>query len=232
MIKAIFRKSNKLLRSLRLLKSWGSLRRLKPFSNKFGYDRGNQSIARYYIDNFMQENAPFITGKILEIGDDTYTKRFGKDISYSDVLHVREGNPKATIVTDLTCDTTIPDETYNCILLPQTLQCIYDIRSAVFNCHRILRHNGVLLATFSGISQISRYDMDRWGEYWRLTSLSVKVLFSEFFDAENISISSFGNVLAAVAFLEGMASKELKRKELNYHDPDYEVIITVRAIKK
>ena len=26
----------------------------------------------------------------------------------------------------------------------------------------------------SGISQISRYDMERWGEYWRFTDASTK----------------------------------------------------------
>jgi hypothetical protein len=34
-----------------------------------------------------------------------------------------------------------------------------------------LKPGGVLLATVSGISQISRYDMYRWGDYWRFTTL-------------------------------------------------------------
>jgi hypothetical protein len=38
-------------------------------------------------------------------------------------------------------------------------------------------------------------------------------------------------VLAANAFLYGMASQELRQQELDYCDPDYEVIITVRARK-
>jgi hypothetical protein len=231
MVKVIYRKVKALIKYSRLLKSWGSFRRLQPFSRVFGYDRGNQSVARYYIDNFISDHASVITGKVLEIGDDTYTKRFGNDVTHSDVLHVREGNPKATIVTDLTCDIKIADETYDCIIMPQTFQFIYDMRAALFHAHRILKNKGVLLATFSGISQISRYDMERWGDYWRVTSLSCKILFEEFFETQNIKITSYGNVLAAVGFLEGLASRELKKNEMDYHDPDYEVIISVVAIK-
>jgi len=38
-------------------------------------------------------------------------------------------------------------------------------------------------------------------------------------------------VLAAVAFLHGLAAEDLRPEELDYHDADYELLITVRAIK-
>jgi len=38
-------------------------------------------------------------------------------------------------------------------------------------------------------------------------------------------------VLVAIAFLEGLVSSELHREELNYCDPDYEVLVAVRAVK-
>ncbi|HRR06433.1 MAG TPA: methyltransferase domain-containing protein [Victivallales bacterium] len=210
---------------------WGNLRSTKPFSRVFGYDRGNQSIARYYIDNFIFSCKADIKGNILEIGDDTYTKKFGTKIKKSDVLHVTSGNSKATIVADLTIDQSIPSGTYDCIIMTQTLPFIYNIKAALKNTYRILKPGGTLLVTLSGISQVSRYDMDRWGEYWRFTSLSAKKLFEEFFPPENIKVEAFGNLLAAVALLEGLASCELRKKELDINDPDYEVIITVRAIK-
>ena len=40
-----------------------------------------------------------------------------------------------------------------------------------------------------------------------------------------------GNVLAATAFLQGLSSRDLRPDELDYHDADYEVLITVRAVK-
>jgi hypothetical protein len=96
---------------------------------------------------------------------------------------------------------------------------------------RILKPGGVLLATFPGISQISRGDMDCWGEYWRLTTLSAKRLFAEVFPSGNVEIQAYGNVLTAIAFLYGLTVEELRRKELDYHDPDYEVLITVFSLK-
>lgn len=210
---------------------WGNLRSVSPFSTIFGYDRGTQSVARYYIDNFISDCASDISGNVLEIGDDTYTKLFGHDILQSDVLHVVSGNPKATIVTDLSTDTGIPDNCYDCIIMPQTLQFIYDFRSALKRTYEILKPGGVLLVTLSGISQISKYDMERWGEYWRFSTLSATRLFEEFFPSENIDVEAQGNLLSAVALLEGLASRELKKYELDFQDSNYEVTITVRAIK-
>src|SRR5262249_53882213 len=97
--------------------------------------------------------------------------------------------------------------------------------------YRILKPGGVLLATFPGISQIARNDMDRWGEYWRFTSLSARKVFAEFFPEDRITVQAFGNILTAIALLHGLLATELRNEELDYHDRDYEVLITVRAIK-
>ena len=75
--------------------------------------------------------------------------------------------------------------------------------------YRILTPGGTLLATFPGISQISRYDMDRWGEYWRFTTLSARRLLEAYFPPSQVSVASFGNVLATVAFLHGLAAEDL-----------------------
>ena len=43
---------------------------------------------------------------------------------------------------------------------------------------------------------------------------------------------SFGNVLAAIAFLAGLAAEELRPEELDVNDPDYQAVIVVRAVKR
>jgi len=83
-----------------------------------------------------------------------------------------------------------------------------------------------------GISQISRPDMDRWGDHWRFTSRSAKNLFAEAFGEEAVSVATYGNVLAAAALLYGLADRELTRHELEAWDPDYELVIGVRAVKR
>jgi hypothetical protein len=74
--------------------------------------------------------------------------------------------------------------------------------------------------------------MERWGDFWRFTTLSARRMFEEAFDAGNVTVESYGNVLAAIAFLHGLAAQELTDAELNHRDPDYEVLIAVRACKK
>jgi SAM-dependent methyltransferase len=148
------------------------------------------------------------------------------------VLHVVAGNPAATIVADLTCaDSAIASETFDCIILTQTLEVIYETRAALQTLHRVLKPDGILLATFPGIRHISRHDMEAWGEYWRFTTLSASKLFSEAFGASNVSVQSYGNVLTAFAFLHGLVAQELSENELEYNDLDYEVIVAVRAVK-
>jgi SAM-dependent methyltransferase len=210
----------------------GSVDRTTPISSEFGFDRGH-CIDRYYIENFLRANAGDIGGHVLEVADDNYTRMFGGDrVAQSTVLHAREGNQSATLVTDLTRAENVSDNTFDCIILTQTLQFIFDFSAAIATLHRILKPEGVVLATFPGISQISRYDMSRWGEYWRFTSLSAQQIFARAFGETNVQIRTYGNVYAAVGLLHGLAIEDIDEAKLDAADPDYEVVITVRAVKK
>lgn len=206
--------------------------RVKPISSKFGMDRGT-SLDRFYIMCFLQENKDVIYGHVLEIGDDSYTKKIGGiAVIKSDVLHVCEGNKKATIIADLTAAPQIPSASFDCIILTQTLQFIYDFKAAIRELHRILKPGGVLLVTVSGISQISRYDMDRWGEFWRFTDKSAHDIFAEEFGFGQVDVCTYGNVKIATAFLQGLAVEDLCKKDFEFNDKDYQVIISVKAMKK
>lgn len=210
--------------------SFGSLRRVVPVSTAFGYDRG-QPIDRYFIERFLEANREDIKGRVLEIGEALYTRRFGgPHVVRSDVLHVVAGNPEATIVADLARGDEIPSESFDCILLIQTLQFIYDVPAAIRTIHRILRPGGVLLATFPGLSQRS---YDQWADswYWGFTSSSASRLFACVFDGRRVAVATYGNVLVTAAFLYGLASSELTPAELDYIDDRYETLVTVRAAK-
>jgi SAM-dependent methyltransferase len=197
-----------------------------------GFGQGGQCIDRYYIETFLNRYAADIRGNVLEVGDNAYTLRFGgQRVVRSDVLHVTPDSPGATITADLTQANHIPSESFDCIILTQTLQFIYDVGSALRTLHRVLRPGGVLLVTCHGISPIARYDMDRWGEYWRFTTLSARTLFSEVFPAEHVTVQAYGNVFSALGLLHGLLTEEFRREELDYHDQDYEVLVAVRAVK-
>ncbi len=211
---------------------FGSLRRVEPISHVFGYDRPGKRVGRYYIEQFLSRHASDVRGRVLEIGDNEYTRAYGgSKVSRSDVLHATEGNPNATLVADLTCGDNIPSNAFDCIILTQTLQFIYDVRAAIHTLERILKPGGVLLTSSHGISQISRYDMDRWGDYWRFTTLSMRRLLAEVFPEECISVEACGNVLTALASLHGVLADELSLAELEYRDPDYELLVLARVVK-
>lgn len=211
--------------------NFGDLRRVTPLSQHFGYDRG-LPVDRYYIENFLAQQATAIQGRVLEIGDNDYTCRFGGDrVTQSDVLHVVEGNPQATIVGDLAENADhIPSNAFDCLVLTQTLHLIYDVRAALKTIYRILKPGGAALITIPGISQVS---VDEWKDYWywSFTTLSAQKLFEEVFPKNNLQIEAHGNVLTATAMLQGMATQELQPQELDYRDPSYQMLITVKAIK-
>jgi SAM-dependent methyltransferase len=207
----------------------GSLNRVTPISRAFGFDRGTP-IDRYYIERFLSEHAADIRGRVLEVGDDGYMRRIGGErVTQREVLHVSPGNPQATLVGSLETGEGLAGREYDCFILTQTLHCIYDMRAAVRTLHRVLAPGGVALVTLPGLSQISRYDADRWGDYWRLTPLAARRLFEESFDPDQIDMRVYGNVLTATAFLYGLALEDLPGRALEHNDADYPLIICLRA---
>jgi hypothetical protein len=209
---------------------WDNLRRLKPLSTSFGFDRGTP-VDRYYIESFLEKNRADIKGSVLEIAESSYSKQFGANVTSFEVLHVQEGR-QVTIVGDLTSKASLPADNIDCFICTQTFNFIYDFKTAIEGAYHLLKPGGVLLATLAGATQISAYDAQRWGDYWRFTSQSAAKVFGEVFGEDNITVTSYGNVLTCTAILHGMAVEELTKDELEYQDPVYPIIIAVRAVKR
>jgi hypothetical protein len=204
----------------------------EPVSRKFGFDRGTP-IDRYYIESFLTENKRFIQGRVLEIAESTYSKQFGSNITACEILHYDDSNKKATIIGDLSKEASLPEEKVDCFICTQTLNFIFEVNKAIKGSWKLLKKEGTFLGTVSGISQISRYDMDRWGDYWRFTDLSIRRLFENVYGKGNVEVKIFGNALAATAFLKGLAVDDLPdTKLLDVTDKDYQVTIGIRATKK
>jgi SAM-dependent methyltransferase len=196
----------------------------------FGYDRGGP-VDRFYIERFLELNAQVIGKRVLEIGDNSYTMRFGKDrITKSDVLHIDPSNKNATYIGDLGDASQIEDNIFDCIILTQTLHLIYNYNASLRTCYRILRPGGTLLLTVPGISPI---DKDEWKDtwFWSFNSNSVDKMLKEVFEDHKVEIAAFGNVFVATAFLYGMGISEVTNEQLQYCDDRYQVIITAKATK-
>ncbi|MGZ8260832.1 MAG: methyltransferase domain-containing protein [Caldimonas sp.] len=210
----------------------GDLRRMTPIDSGFGLGRG-KPVDRHYIEDFLRRNAPDIRGRVLEVGDDCYTRAFGGPrVSESDILHADDSNPHATLICDLAAGDDLPTGRFDCFVCTQTLTYIYDVQRAVRTIHRILRPGGVLLATVPGISQMSPYDRDRWGEYWRFTAQSLGRLLGDAFGRANVEVEAYGNVLASTAFLQGLCTGDLRSDELDHRDQRYQMLVAGRAVKR
>lgn len=201
---------------------------VKPLSRDFGTHRG-KPIDRYYIEKFLEENKKYITGDVLEIADNNYTKKYGKNYN-SSVMHV-EGIGQNVFKGNLETGEGLCGKKYDCVILTQVLMFIFDLKKTMINLNKILKDGGVALITVAGISQISRYDADRWGSYWNFNLGAIKKLFYPMFGEQNVQIQTFGNYKLAVAMMYGMCCEELDENAFNYVDQDYPLIYTIQVKK-
>lgn len=208
----------------------GALRRLEPFST-WGSSRDGP-IDRIYINRFIEKHAADVRGRALEVMDDHYLRRYGTGVTQADVLDLDETNERAAFHGDITDAPNVPDDTFDCVVLTQVLPLVYDPRAALRTAHRILAPGGVLLATTGGISRIAPLEAPVYGHWWHFTSMSARRLGEEVFGEGNVEVETYGNVLAAAGFLFGLGRYDLSDEELSVHDPDYEVTIGIRAVKR
>ncbi|MGQ3685780.1 MAG: glycosyltransferase family 2 protein [Candidatus Loosdrechtia sp.] len=211
--------------------NFGDIRRLAPLSDDSDCKK-DDSIDRYYIESFFANNASDIYGNVLEIGREDYALRFGKtEAKKIETLHLYDANSvvRENVINPSNADH-VPSDAYDCIIVPQELQAIYEIKDALVTLHRILKPGGVLLATLPGISKKGKDEQSK-RRLWSFTTLSARRLFEEVFPVFHLTVESFGNVLASVALMHGLKATDLKPEELVYNDPQYQILITVRAVK-
>lgn len=205
-------------------------------STQFGYDRG-QPLDRFYIERFLGERSAVIRGRVLEIKNSHYTRRFGGDrVTHSDVLHPDPEWPEATLHGNLTDPCAFEGNLFDCVILTQTLHLIYDMRAVLRTMVKILKPGGTLLATAPCISKIyhlnepAHLKLDQ--DSWRLTRWSFSRLLGEFFPPDHVEVSAAGNLAVNAAFLYGLAAEDLPSAILQQNDPENEMILLAMAVKR
>jgi predicted ATP-grasp superfamily ATP-dependent carboligase len=208
---------------------WGTLRRLRPFSSRYGYDRG-LPVDRFYIERFLSSHRQAIRGDVLEVKDSSYTNRFGTGrVLQTHVVDVDPGNRRATLVADVCVAGSLPRSAFDCIILTQTLQYLADVDSALHNLWASLRPGGDLLVTAPGVApldpQVPEFDLRR------LTPSGLEAVLRRSCPEASLLVEGHGNVLVAVAFALGLATEELSTSELAANDPGFPVLVCARATK-
>jgi hypothetical protein len=222
--------ANRLIRNLpgRRVR-WGSLRRVRPFSDCYGWDRG-LPIDRYYIEGFLARRADAIRGEVLEVRDADYAMRFGGSrVTRAHVVDIDASNPKATLIADLTAQDALPADAYDAIIMTQTLHVTEDDEAGFRTLWRSLRPRGTIL--FSGPC-VGRIDHELTEvDSWRYTPNGLRRKLPRLLPGAHVEVEGFGNVLAGAAYLYGLAVQELTTAELDVRDPCFPIVVCA-AISK
>lgn len=208
---------------------WGNLRRLRPFSADFGFDRGT-AVDRLYIERFLEANRRCVFGDVLEVQEPGYTRRFGgMRVRREHVVDIDASNPRATVIVDLSADASLPAAAYDCAIVTETLQVLPDEHAALRNLYCALRPGGTLLVT---VPCLSRQDPNAAGtDRWRMLPLGLAERLARACPDGAVHVEGHGNLVAAIAFLAGLAAEELRAAELDAVDPAFPIVACGRVVK-
>jgi peptidoglycan/xylan/chitin deacetylase (PgdA/CDA1 family) len=210
---------------------WGDFRRSDPISRNWGYERG-VPVDRYYIETFLAAHSSDIRGAVLEVQENDYTTTFGGSrVASSSVVDLDESNARATHLADLRCAPHMPSDAFDCIILTQTLHVIDDVGAVLSECRRLLKPDGVILATLPCASRVC-LEYGPAGDLWRMTPAGGRALFEKTFGAGAVEATTYGNVQTNVAFLEGLACSDLTPQEFDAVDPYFPAVVGIRARKR
>jgi SAM-dependent methyltransferase len=212
-------------RRLRHRPRWGNLRRLEPFSRRYGVDRGTP-VDRWYIQRFIDTHADDIRGHVVELADDRYASPRREAISELDILDIDSAHPRATIVADLAVPGALPHRAFDCAIVTQALQYVDSPATAVANLWESLAPGGVLLLTVPAIAKVDHDPAAR--DAWRVLPGGMEELVRPLAGAQ-AEVHGMGNLLGAMAFLLGLAAEELGEDELAVHDPLYPIVTCARV---
>jgi hypothetical protein len=204
------------------LPRWGNLRRTRPFSEAYGFERGIP-IDRYYLHTFLEAHRQLITGDVLEVQGASYAERFGHGLTRADSFDI-DARFKPTYLCDFAhAGGVIPDHAYDCLLLPNTLPHFRELDRCLAQALRVVRPGGVILASAAGVLPLTRDVPD----YWRLTPDGWRETLTAAWPGATLDVRGRGNCLAAVGAQLGLALEELSPAELDVQDPRFPVLTTI-----
>jgi hypothetical protein len=203
---------------------WGNLRRLRPFSDRYGYDRGTP-VDRYYIERFLGEHAHRVRGNVLEVKDASYTRRFGVG-AHPVVVDIDRRNRDADLHADLNVPGSLPAASFDCLILTQVLQFLSP-ETALGNLWAATAPGGSLLLT---VPVLGRLDPHLHAtDFWRWTPGGLAELLSR--NQIPAGVTGYGNLLACVSALLGLSVEDLSAAELEVNDPRFPLVACAYAEK-
>ena len=118
--------------------------------------------------------------KVMEVGIDGDPKpggnykHFGIGNDYKTLDILKRVNPD--IVADI-CDTQLPKEMWDLIIFSQTIEHIFDFKSPIKECYRLIKPGGFLIIDCPFICPY--HGTNGYDDYWRISHTALKILLEE-----------------------------------------------------
>ncbi|WP_071192531.1 methyltransferase domain-containing protein [Trichormus sp. NMC-1] len=204
--------------------NWGDLKKTVPICQAFGLTRG-KPIDRYYLNKFIAEIYPQITGNILEIGGIPKDKDFyqvNPGSSYQ-IMNLEPGLG-IDIVGDAHDVSIIKPESFDSIITFNVLEHCYAPWQVVENIYTWLKPGGKCFVMVPSAVRLHATPMD----YWRPLPDAMAWMFRNFSQKK---LYVYGNPISVIASYHGIATEELTTEELDAFHPDYPVATCIAAQK-
>ena len=161
-----------------------------------------QSIINWYSDRWIERHEQDVVGRVLNVSSSGH---------------------------DLDALVELESEAFDTVICKLQLQYAYELNSAIAEISRVMKPSGVFLATLPGVTtaQAGAIEVD----FWRFTALSARRLVETQFQPPSVEVEAMGNVLTAVAALQGLMPSDFSDRELETSSSQHPVVIAVRAKK-
>lgn len=202
---------------------------LEPITRDYGSSLKGGSIARFYINKYVEEKIKTIESctSVIEVGEERYCKL----IESKERVIISNIESEKLIFADLETGEGCKENMGDVFILTNVLSCLFEVDEALKNVNKMVCKGGTIIVTVPGIAQTNKNDSMKYGQYWRFTPMCLERLIKKHFVGCQFTIEHFGNVKTAAYFLYGNSVDSLTNEELMYKDEDYPMLIGATIVK-
>lgn len=195
---------------------FGDLRRSRPVSADFGADRGTP-IDRYYLSQFIRQIQDKVRGRVLEVGgvqSNRLSYRFARIESFTTLdLEPKVG---VDVVGDLNDPCLFEPRRFDTIINFNVLEHVRTPWRSVENMAHWLDEGGHIATMVPSVQRVHLMPND----YWRMLPAALDAVHSCFRERE---LFVYGNALASVGALMGLAVEDFAPRDLDVLEADFPV---------
>lgn len=209
---------------------WGDLCRSAPFSDHYGGERG-LPVDRVYMIDFLRAHIDAVRGRVLEVESEMWTKGLEPaGVTSVEVIDIDADNPKATIVADLCDPQALDADSFDCVIIMQTIQYLADPAAAFAGIWKALASGGTVLVSSPVISRLD-FICGPEGDRCRFTASGLRSLAEATMPGATVTAENFGSLATAIAFLAGIPADDMSSTALSWSDHRLPIVACARIDK-